>query len=176
MAPPYEQTLMRRLHTHNIKPYPAVVFKKKIVKWFFLQIPCDSWANNPIMVAVQSVSQWVSESVSQWISQSVSEWQGHLLSCFGQLKTHTFCGKEFVFWIMMLRITCEIEVSVRSTHSSRSRRSRRWQERTSAWWWWWWLHPPAQSYFYWWSSFHWTMYLMLHHKLIIQTHKNKCMQ
>ena len=28
--------------------------------------------------------------------------------------------------------TCEIEVSVRRTHSSRSSRSRRWQERTSA--------------------------------------------
>ena len=32
----------------------------------------------------------------------------------------------------MMTITCEIEVSVRRTHSSRSSLSRRWQERTSA--------------------------------------------
>ena len=29
-------------------------------------------------------------SASEWVSEWVSEWQGHLLSCFGQLKTQVY--------------------------------------------------------------------------------------
>ena len=76
--------------------------------------------------------------------------------------------------LMILIFTCEMEVSVSKTHSSRSRRSRRWQERTSAcpssfsWWtwslvWWsclwslsWWSCPWSLPWWSWaWWSWAW---------------------
>ena len=48
-------------------------------------------------------------SVSEWVSQ----WQGHLLSCCGQLKTHTSSGWKS-WWSSSIRVQCDVSIMIMS--------------------------------------------------------------